>query len=451
MSDTLKQFRRVYNFHDPDAKGRTCVLIFTIIEGFLGYITSGIFYTEFLQGYGVNITGAGLLSFAPFLASMLVFFAPKLLEHFPRRRWLLATCKLLYYFCNIIGLTLMPVLLKDPDEQLTAMIVISFLSSLFNVIASAGYGAWHIRFQPEEVRSYHMTVTQFSSNFVSGVLMLTAGWLCDRLPWEFIIGLRYFAFALGVVAVVFLLLPREVDYPVSRRPRFSDIITVPMRNRKFVLTMLIIFFWQFAQNCYTAQFNYYLLDTIGMSQSFYNAVIFLYGIAFVLFANFWRKRIMRKSWLYVFALTFLLLSPLQIFYALVLPGNVDITIGTLAMTIPLYIPMALAARLPQHFLSVGHNIAFANLPYINMPVEDRDACTSFYLIVANLGCLAGMVFGIVFTELTAGQTFELFGHTYVAGPPLLAMVCGIVEFFVAVPILLFRRHLEPSAEDGARA
>ncbi len=452
MSASTSQFRKVYNFRDPDAKGRLCVLIFTVIEGFLTYITTGIFYTEFLQTYDVDITGAGILSFVPYLASMLVLFTPKLLNHFPRRRWLLGICKFLYYLFNIVGLTVLPMIVTDSQTRLWGMIVITFLSALFNVIATAGYAAWHIRFQPEEVRSYHLSVSQFATAFVAGVLMLSAGVLCDHLPSSFIIALRFFAFALGVFNIVFLLLPREVEYPVIHTPRFTDIISIPVRNRKFMLTMLVVFLWQFSLFCYSSQLNYYLLHNIGMDQTFYNIIIFLYGPAFIVFMNFWRKRIERTSWFFVFAVALLIVAPFQIIYGFVQPGTFDMNIGSLALTaIPLYIPLVLCVRLPQHFAGIGHNVAFANFQYINMPLTNRDCYTSFYQIIFNLGSLSGMLFGILFTEATKSFSFTAFGYTYTTGTPLLTMLCGVVQIIIALYVLICRKHLEPDRNGAERA
>lgn len=445
MSSALSRFRRVYNFRDPDAKGRLCVLIFTVVEGFLTYITTGIFYTEFLQGYGVNITGAGILSFVPYFASMFVLFTPELLNRFPKRRWLLGACKFLYYLLNIVGLTILPAVITDYNSLLWGMILITFLSSLFNVIATAGYAAWHIRFQPEEVRAYHLTVSQFATAFIAGILMLSAGWLCDRLDAWFIIALRYFAFTLGVIDVIFLMLPREVEYPVIRTPRFSDILSIPLRNKKFMRTMLVVFLWQFSIYCYSSQLNYYLLDTIGMTQTFYNIIIFLYGIFFILCMNFWRRKIEQTSWFKVFALALLIVAPLQILYGFVQPGSFELSIGSLLLTVPLYVPLVLIVRLPQHFAGVGHNVAFANFQYINMPLTNRDCYTSFYQIVFNLGSMAGMIFGIIFTEVTADFSFTAFGYTYTTGTPLLTMLCGVVQFIIAGYVLIFRKRLEPDA------
>ena len=447
VKSALTKFCQVYNFRDPEAKGRVCVLIYTLVEYFLVYITSGIFYTQFLQSYKVDITGVGILNFIPFLASMFVLFTPGILNHFSKRRWLLAGCKLMYYILNVVVLTLLPALIGDYNTLLGCMIATSFLASLFNIIATAGYAAWHIRFQPEEIRAYHMTVSQFLSAIISGMLMLSAGWLCDHLDDWFVLALRYFAFGLGLINVIFLLLPKEVEYPVIRTPKFADIISIPLKHNKFMRTMLVVFLWQFSLYCYSSQLKYYLLDTIGMSQTFYNIIIFLYGPFFMLFMNFWRKQIEKTSWFRVFGISLLVVAPLQILYGFVQPGSFELTLGSVAMTIPLYAPLVLAVRLPQHFAGTGHNVAFANFQYINMPLTNRDCFTSFYQIIFNLGSMSGMLFGIIFTELTKDFSFTAFGYTYTTGTPLLTMICGVMEFIIVAIVLIGRKNLEPDPEE----
>lgn len=440
----MSKFRQVYNFKDPDAKGRSSILILTIVEGFLVYIVMGIFYTEFLLTYGIDIDGVGILSFIPYIASMFVIFTPELLNHFPKRRWILGICKFLFYFINLVGLTVLPILVEDNTARLVGMGILSFLAYLFNIIATAGYSAWHIRFLPEEMRAYHLSVSQFVSAIVSGIMVLSAGWLCDHLPSWFIIALRYFSFALGVVNVIFLMLPKEVEYPIIRAPKFSDILSIPLKNKKFMMTMVIVFLWQFATYCYSTQLNFYLLNDIGMTQTFYNIIVFLYAPFFIICMKFWRKMIERTSWFKVFAVALLIVAPLQIVYGFVQPGT--FTIASLGLTIPLYVPLVLIVRLPQHFGGVGHNVAFANFQFINMPLTNRDCYTSFYQIIFNLGGLAGMGFGIVFTMLTADFSFTAFGYTYTTGTPLLTMLCGVIQLIIIAYIFIFRKQLEPDAD-----
>jgi len=120
------------------------------------------------------------------------------------------------------------------------------------------------------------------------------------------------------------------------------------------------------------------------------------------------------------------------------------------LTIPLYVPLMLAVRLPQHFAGTGHNVAFANFQYINMPLTNRDCFASFYQIIFNLGSMTGMLFGIVFTELTKDFSFTAFGYTYTTGTPLLTMLCGVVQFIIIAYVLIGRKRLEPDA-DAERA
>lgn len=435
MTNPFAKFHSVFNFHDPDAKGRSCVLIFKIVEGFLAYITTGIFYTEFLRLNDMDITSAGILAFIPYIASMFVLFTPSLLNHFPKRKWILAACKFLYYLVVIVGLNLLPQLVKGQTGRLWGMIVITFLASLFNVVATAGYSAWHIRFQPEEIRAYFLSICLFLSALVAGVFTLVSGWIVDQFTdpaseLAFLVGLRYFAFGLGVVNVVFLLLPREVEYPTLHAPRFSDIFAIPIRNSKFMLTMVIVCLWQFANYCYSAQLNYYLLNTIHMSMTFYNVIIFVYFFFFIFFSGWWQKLIHKTSWFLVYAIALMIHIPFQLVYGFVQPEH--------------YILLVLIVRLPQHFAGIGHNLAFENFQYINMPLTNRESYTSFYQIVFNVSALVGYVFGTVFSDLTENLTFTAFGYTYTSGVPLLVMISGLVELVAVALVLIFRKKLEPA-------
>ncbi|MCQ2430106.1 MAG: MFS transporter [Clostridia bacterium] len=430
------KFRTVFNFHDPDARGRTCALIFKVVEGFLVYINSGVFYTDFLRCYGMDSVEAGILTFIPYIAGMFVIFMPSLLNHFPKRRWILATCKILYYFCILCGMNLLAEFVKDDAGRLWGMILITFFASLFNIIATSGYAAWHIRFQPEEVRAYFLSTCLLCTSTVAGVLSLLGGWLGDYFEsvdsaklLTFLVVLRYCTFGLCVANVIFLLLPREVEYPTIRAPRFADIISIPLKNRKFMLTMLVVFLWQFSCYCYATQLNYYARDVIGMSLTYINLVILLYSVIFFLTTKFWQKMINKTSWFFVFAIALLIVAPFQIMYGFVTPLN--------------YVWFVMIVRLPQHFAGVGHNTAFDNLQYINMPVTNRECYAAFYQIVFNLGALAGHGFGAWFDGMTKSWSYTVFGQTYTSGIPFLVMLCGVVQIVIAVFIFAFRKQLEP--------
>lgn len=432
----MSKFRSVFNFRDPDAKGRSCVLIYKVVEGFLVYIITGTFYTAFLTSYGMDSVSGGILAFVPYIASMFVLFMPSLLNRFPKRRWILAVCKAMYYFCALIGLTILPAVVTDDRGRLIGMIAITFLASLFNVIATSGYAAWHIRFQPEEVRAYFLSVCLLVTAAVAGVLSLASGALEDMLKamdpafeLKFLIGLRVFAFILGLIDVMFLLLPREVEYPTLDVPRFSDIFAIPMRNKKFMLTMLVVFLWQFSCYCYDTQLNFLLVEDLKVPMWFINFIIFLYSVCFIATTKYWQKLIKKTSWFFVYAVALLIVAPFQLMYGFVTPLN--------------FLWLMPLVRIPQHVAGTGHNTAFDNFQYINMPVTDRECYAAFYQIVFNLGAALGKAFGAVFDAQTLDWSYTIFGYTYKSGKPFLIMLCGVVQIIIAVFILTCRKHLEP--------
>ncbi len=432
----MTKFRTVFNFHDPDAKGRSCVLIYKVVEGFLVYIITGVFYTSFLTCHGMDSVDGGILAFIPYIASMFVLFMPSLLNRFPKRRWILAVCKVMYYFMTLIGLTILPAVVSDSKSRLIGMIIITFLASLFNVIATSGYAAWHIRFQPEEVRAYFLSVCLLVTAAVAGVLSLASGWIEDVLKamdpafeLKFLVGLRIFSFILGVIDVLFLLLPREVEYPKMAVPRFSDIFAIPLRNKKFMLTMLVVFLWQFSCYCYDTQLNFLLVEVVKVPMRYINFIIFLYSVCFIATTKYWQKLIAKTSWFFVYAVALLIVAPFQLMYGFVNPFN--------------YVWLMLVVRVPQHVAGTGHNTAFDNFQYINMPIHDRECYAAFYQIVFNMGAAIGKAFGVIFDANTLDWSYTLFGYTYTSGKPLLIMLCGVVQIVIAVFIFAFRKQLEP--------
>ncbi len=433
---------QVFNFKDPNARTRCILVISVALEAVITYITTGIFWTEFLRGYHMEPEEIGILAFSPFIAGLFVIFAPSLLTRFKKRRFVLAACKLLYYVCSIFALTLLPRLVSDATLLIIFMSVLQFIAYIFNIIAVSGYAAWHVKFLPERMRAHYMTFNQFSAALLPGILIMVAAVYADQLaaiPAEqlvFLEWVRHFGFLLGIVDVVLLSLPREVDYPVIHTPKFRDIISVPLSNKKYLLGMVVVFAWQFSLYCHNTFLQVYLMDTIGITYFLYCFIIFVYPFFFPFSMKFWQNRIQKTSWLRALALALLIEAPLQLVYALIRPD----------LAPWLLVSMLLFIRLPQHFAGVGRNTIVANMQYINMPQVNRTCYTSFYQIVFNLGAAAGLLFGTVFVAFSKNFALPLFGYTYTGGIPWLIAFSGIIQLGIVAYILLMGNRLEPAAE-----
>ena len=433
---------QVFNFKDPNARTR-CILIISIaLEAVINYITTGVFWTEFLRGYHMAPEEIGILAFSPFIAGLFVIFTPSLLTRFKKRRLILAACKLMYYVCSIFALTLLPHLVTDATMLLICMSVLQFIAYVFNIIAVSGYAAWHVKFLPERMRAHYMTFNQFSAAILPGILIMVAAVYADKLAampadqLAFLEWVRHFGFALGIVDVILLSLPREVDYPVIHVPKFRDIIAIPFSNKKYMMVMIVVFAWQFSLYCHNTFLQVYLMDTIGITYFLYCFIIFVYPFFFPFSMKFWQHRIQKTSWLRALALALMIEAPLQLLYALIRPD----------LAPWLLVTMLLVIRLPQHFAGVGRNSIVANMQYINMPQHNRTCYTSFYQIVFNLGAASGLLFGTVFVALSKNFALPLFGYTYEGGIPWLIALSGIIQLGIVVYILLMGKRLEPAIE-----
>ena len=117
-------FRYLYNIKDDGGKGRFTMLMSGIMSGLVGQLSGGLFYTSFLLQYGLDKSKIGILSFVPYMTCLLNIFAPLILEHFPKRKWLLFAGRTVYYTINILGITLLPMLVKDPKIMLFAFVAL---------------------------------------------------------------------------------------------------------------------------------------------------------------------------------------------------------------------------------------------------------------------------------------------------------------------------------------
>lgn len=435
---------QVFNLKDPNARTRCILVISVALEAVITHITTGVFWTEFLRGYHMEPEEIGILAFSPFIASLFVIFAPSLLTRFKKRRFVLAFCKLMYYVCSIFSLTLLPRLVDDVTVLVLCMSVLQFIAYIFNIIAVSGYAAWHIKFLPERMRAHYMTFNQFSGAILSGILILIAAFFADQMEsmspaqLRFLEYVRHIGFVLGILDVVLLSLPREVDYPVMHLPRFRDIIAVPLSNKKYLLCMVVIFVWQFSVYCHNTFLQVYLMDTIGITYFLYCFIVFLYPLFFPISMKFWQNRIQKTSWLKALALALAIEAPLQLLYAFMRPDLAPWLIMAWLMIV----------RLPQHFAGVGRNSIVANMQYLNMPSVNRTCYTSFYQIVFNMGAAAGLLFGTGFVALSKNLSLPLFGYTYQGGIPWLIALSGVIQLGLMAYILLMGKRLEPDPDKG---
>ena len=147
----LATLRYVYNVKDERGRGRLCMLLSAVMAGLVGQLSGGLFYTSFLLQYGMDKSRIGILTFVPYLACLFSILSPWVLEHFKKRKWLLVAGKFTANLINIVGITILPTLVTDPNARLIWFVALILVASCINQLFASGFTAWNANFLPDSV------------------------------------------------------------------------------------------------------------------------------------------------------------------------------------------------------------------------------------------------------------------------------------------------------------
>ena len=289
------RFFALFNFRDEKAKGRSCMLLSSVVASVISWLTTGLFYTSFLMANGIDIVNIGIITFVPFIANCFSIFSPSILERFKRRKAVLAASRAAYYTLNILGITVMPYFVQDPSLKMTLFVAIVFSANIINALFTSGYQVWQVNFIPNEVRAEYFSANTLITAFIGCGAALVSSVVADALagsPYQdtIIVLFRYAAYALALLDVLILSLPKEYPYSQTQaKPRFRDIFIKPFQHKKFVMTMGIVFAWTFCINVPLSSVNYYLINNVGVDYTFIYTINMFYPIFLLIFLPPWKK------------------------------------------------------------------------------------------------------------------------------------------------------------------
>ncbi|MBE5772281.1 MAG: MFS transporter [Clostridiales bacterium] len=395
-------FSDIFNSKDDYAKGRVIYLGCTLLAAFYNVFITGIFYTGFLTMYGISITGAGIVTFIPYIANIFSIFSSKVLSRFKNRKRALICAKLYFYGMYILATTIMPQLVTDPDQRLMWFVIILFLGYAGYAPFGPGFTVWFYQFYPQDNqrRTRYIMLLQIFSSIMSTIIMLGSSVLTDAVsdsPYQqdLILGLRYLAFVL-VAIEIFAIQRKAKDFSPPDKPnmKLSEVFTVPFKYRKFLYCMLMQFCWNYIANLNNGLWNYHLLNHMNFSYTLINGMSALYTVILLCTSAWWSKQIRRMSWIKTFGVTCLFWAPTEFVFFFMTPERAWI-----------YIPMVIA----QHLLSVGLNLSYANILYMNLPEENSTSCVAFNTIGCNIFAFLGLISGTFISSLTGDNTVYMLG------------------------------------------
>lgn len=429
---------RVYNPKDELGRGRLCMLASGVMSGLVSQLSGGMFFVIFLESYSFSSIDIALINSLVSLPYLLNIFAPWILEHFRKRKAILVGARIVYYSLSIIGITMLPRLIPDQQSCLTAVIAVYLVANSINALTSSGFSAWHANFLPEDIRVDYFTSSSCVSSLITYPVTFGVSVLVDSVqgsPNEllYVTLLRFAAFALALIDCMILLVPKEYPYASAEKPRPIDIVRMPFRNRRFLLTILIAVSYTFALNLPNGTLDPYVHD-IGVSTSLVNGINALYFLFFFFFTKMWKKFIAKHYWFRAFAFALLMQSVTYYAFSFVT-----------ANTIWLYV----IVRFTQHIFGVVVNAIMASLPYVNLPEEGRTNFFAFYTILSNLTAAGSKLVGTAFAKWMGDAPLVLLGFPF-APTQILMFFCAFFQCAVALLSLALNKKVTPPAQLAIR-
>lgn len=430
-------FTEIYNLKDENAKGRLISLGSALMTALYNVFITGIFYTGFLSMYGMSITSVGIISYIPLIANCFSVFSSLVLERFKKRKAILVASKIFFYALYILATTIMPQFVHDTQARLVWFAVILFVAHAVYALFSPGFTPWFYAFYPadNDRRTRYITLNQIFSSIMSSAMLIFSGLLTDAMagtPYQdtLILGLRYFAFVLVIIDVGMQACAIEYPYPESPKIRFSQVFTLPFRYRKFLCCLLLMFFWNYIANLNNGLWNYHLLNHMHFPYTLINTISVMYTVILILTASTWRKILRRYSWVKTFGLAVLIWVPTEIAFFFMTPERAF-----------MFVPVCTV----QNVLSVGLNLSYANILYINLPEENSTAHIAFYSIGCNFCAFLGLLTGTRLSAIGGDTPFMLLGMpVYSVQYTLLAR--AVTMFTLGLLLVLKWRSFTPDRD-----
>lgn len=418
-------------FHgDAMSQDRRRLVLCNYTSNVIANLVGGSFWTGLLLYLDADDGFIGTASMIATAANMLQMFAPLLLERFPKRKKLLIGLRTAMYLLNVLFIGLIPLFPIERQARLTLTALITLAVNVISAVSSPGITIWHLQSLPDRVRQPYFALVTTSNCVVIAVAILLGGRLVDlfrdaQMEYWGLMTLRLIA--LGLCAVEIYLYSRIREYPYEsdgEKLRVGDLLGKPLRNKLYLLTVLTTVLWNFSANLPSSYYTVYMLKNLGVSYTYLNLVNMMNVPVSLMIAPLWRRVLRKHGWF----------------------KTLYIAMGLYALR---YIPLAFTTshamflypleEVYRFLFAIGINLAFAGIPYVNMPASGQTAYIGFYSTCGNLAALLGVTVSKYFILLTGERTITVLGCTMVNKQYLMLLTTALMLLAVLGVFLIERR------------
>ena len=427
-------YRLFFNRSDERAYGRFAFFFDNLMNSFAGIFASGAFYTAFLRLNNISMADVGVMTYMPIISNLSCIFAPFIFRNMKKRKAVLMAARIAYYLFNLVGVALVPVLIRDAGARVALM---AFFLSFANVIWGlfvGGFADWELNLLPQDgTREDFYAYRSLICSIVASLTSILAGFAATAIEttspevqsaWLFWLRIGGFAFIL--LDVLVFVRAKEYPYPPSDlQLKLKDIFAVPIKNKPFRRVMLLHTMVSMGAAITGSSWTYYLMDCgLGYSTlSFLSSITPIMALILTPIALRFFKKMGCVNNIFLYRC-------IEIF---VYFGYIFIVPATARWLYPLIFVFS-------QVVTVGVGVANFNFIYLFMPEKDRLTYYSFYYSTATVTSFLGSFFGARFITRTQGRVFNLFGISL--APVQALMMIQTLAFMVIICIFAsFRRSL----------
>ena len=403
-------------------------------------LTTGTFYTGFLLAMGIDIVNINLIGILTFVAGFFTFLSPMLLNRFKSRRKLLITLRLIVLLFNNIAITVLPFIPMSLHSKIALLCIFVFITSAVNTVVSPGFSAWHIEYMGDnQTRPRYLTLETIISAVVSSLMMLLSGQLANlatslggEAEITFIVILRLVGVIFVLLEIYFQTRPKEPEYHnTDGGTSVAAIFRDPFRYKKFMLTCVVIFLWDFSFYISYSGFATYLLDTLHLSYGTITAVgsLNVFGVLFL--TPLWKRFMDHHSMAATLIVTMLIMNSSYLITLFFTPTNVGWMYPIMGIL--------------QHIINGGLGVALTNLQWMHLPEKDRTTCLSFSSFVRSICALFGQLFGTFIIASCADRKIGFFFLELDGVQFAMLMHASIIALIVCY-IIVMRKKLKIDAK-----
>lgn len=400
--DMLKgYFSEMIGKGEEFSNNRRFTLGMSVIYITLINLSGGAFLTGLLVVLKADNTLIGLANSIPLFSSILQIFAPVFLDKFENKKKIIIIFGVIHLISYSVGIGLISLLPIGYSFKTTLILIVLFVSFLSWSIVAPGFGIWHLKSMPKEIRAQFFTFNNTVIIIISQVALIFSGFLVDKFK-DFgheLLGFTVLRFACVAPIIFFVLFGRKLkDYAEeagAEKLSLIKSIVLPLKNKLYVQILKLTAIWVFNVFFIGPYFLVYMLKDLNVSLGFINTVGLANLVVNIVLMPYIPK-ILHKIGIVKSYPRFLLLYSLVL---LTLPflDKSTVVVGYAIVQTFAFIIIAMITNI------------FANLPFLYLPRKDSRSYISSYNTSNAIFSSLGSILGVQFISLTNNIDINILG------------------------------------------